>query len=79
LGGEQCIINANGKEHFFIRACLEIPIHGSDLPFVWGVWCVGERPLVELESAEHALSVHQRFGVEQVELQGIVQEVLHAT
>jgi hypothetical protein len=25
-------------EHFFIRACIEVPIHGVSEPFLWGVW-----------------------------------------
>ena len=25
-------------EDFFVRGCLEIPVHGQDEPFVWGVW-----------------------------------------
>jgi hypothetical protein len=25
-------------EHFFIRVCLEVPIHGVEEPFLWGVW-----------------------------------------
>lgn len=24
--------------HYFIRVCLEIPIHGVSEPFLWGVW-----------------------------------------
>ncbi len=29
--------DADGK-HFFIRVCLEVPIHGVGEPFLWGVW-----------------------------------------
>ena len=35
LGTDFCVIDEN---HFFIRALLEIHIHGSDEPFLWGVW-----------------------------------------
>ena len=35
LGSDDCVID--GK-WFFIRGCLEIPVHGEDQPFVWGVW-----------------------------------------
>ena len=28
---------ADGR-HFFIRVCLEIPIHEVEQPFLWGVW-----------------------------------------
>jgi hypothetical protein len=32
---EICMID--GKE-FFIRGCLEVPVHDHNEPFVWGVW-----------------------------------------
>jgi hypothetical protein len=35
LTSDTCVID---DEHFFVRGCLEIPVHGSDDPFVWGVW-----------------------------------------
>ena len=35
LGTDTCIID---QEHFFVRGCLEIPVHGEFEPFVWGVW-----------------------------------------
>jgi len=35
IGSDQCIID--GKE-FWIRGCLEIPIHGQEEPFLWGLW-----------------------------------------
>jgi hypothetical protein len=35
LDADACTID---DRHFFIRACLEIPVHGLDQPFVWGVW-----------------------------------------
>ena len=35
LGTDFCVID--GKDHF-IRVLLEIHIHGSDEPFLWGVW-----------------------------------------
>lgn len=25
-------------EQFFLRGCLELPVHGEPEPFVWGVW-----------------------------------------
>lgn len=39
LDQEQCIIETAEGCHFFIRACLEIPVRGTDQHFVWGVWC----------------------------------------
>lgn len=38
LGGEQCVINAGGERHFFVRACLDVPIAGTNCAFTWGVW-----------------------------------------
>lgn len=35
LGSDNCIID---DEHFFIRGCLEIPVHDQSDPLVWGVW-----------------------------------------
>jgi hypothetical protein len=35
LGTDNCVIDA---KWFFIRGCLEIPVHGHDEPLVWGVW-----------------------------------------
>lgn len=35
LHSDFCIID---DEHRFIRACLEVPVHGLETPFVWGLW-----------------------------------------
>jgi hypothetical protein len=35
LTSDTCVIN---NEWFFVCGCLELPILGADLPFVWGVW-----------------------------------------
>lgn len=35
LGDDDCVIDG---EFFFIRGCIEIPVHGESEPFVWGVW-----------------------------------------
>ncbi len=35
LGADHCIIDG---EHFFVAGCIEIPVHGYDDPFIWGVW-----------------------------------------
>lgn len=34
-GSDDCVID---DELFFIRGCIEIPVHGYSDPFVWGVW-----------------------------------------
>lgn len=35
LGSDECVID---EKQFFVRGCLEIPVHGSAEPFIWGVW-----------------------------------------
>ena len=35
LTSDTCIVDG---EHFFVRGCIEIPVHGENEPFVWGVW-----------------------------------------
>jgi hypothetical protein len=38
LGTDLCWYDDEDGRHYFVRACLEIPIHGVDEPFTWGVW-----------------------------------------
>jgi hypothetical protein len=52
LGGEQCVIEAEGRTDFFVRACLEIPIKGCERAFTWGVW-VSLSEKSYLEVSEH--------------------------
>jgi hypothetical protein len=35
LESDTCVID---QEHFFVRGCLEIPVHGETESFIWGVW-----------------------------------------
>jgi hypothetical protein len=35
LRPDDCVIDG---QQFFLRACIEIPVHGEVLPFIWGVW-----------------------------------------
>jgi len=35
IGSDQCVID---RQWFFLRGCLEVPILGSEEPFVWGLW-----------------------------------------
>ena len=35
ISSDQCIID---QEWFFLRGCLEVPIIGSQDPFLWGLW-----------------------------------------
>jgi len=39
LTPEQCVIKTKDGIHYFIRACLDIPINGTEQSFTWGVWC----------------------------------------
>ena len=34
-GKDDCVIE---KDAFFVRGCIEIPVHGETEPFIWGVW-----------------------------------------
>jgi hypothetical protein len=35
LGSDDCVID---EKDFYIRGCIEIPVHGYSDPFVWGTW-----------------------------------------
>jgi hypothetical protein len=35
LGSDDCVID---EEHYFVRGCIELPVHGQSEPFTWGVW-----------------------------------------
>ena len=35
LGSDDCVIDG---ELFFVRGCIEVPVHGENEPFSWGVW-----------------------------------------
>lgn len=35
VGSDDCVIDG---EAFFVRGCIEIPVHGVAEPFIWGVW-----------------------------------------
>ena len=49
LGTDNCIID---HERFLIRGCLEIPVHGEQDPFVWGVWVdISEKDYEAFEAA----------------------------
>jgi hypothetical protein len=38
LSEDLCVITHDEGTDYFIRAILEVPIHGVDEPFLWGVW-----------------------------------------
>ena len=35
LGTDDCVIDG---EDYFVRGCIELPVHGEAEPFTWGVW-----------------------------------------
>jgi len=35
LGADNCVIDG---QSYFVRGCIEIPVHGESEPFSWGVW-----------------------------------------
>lgn len=35
LDSDTCVVD---QEFFFVRGCVEIPVHGEPDPFIWGVW-----------------------------------------
>lgn len=38
LSSDLCRYEDEDGVHYFIRVCLEVPIHGVTEPFLWGVW-----------------------------------------
>ena len=35
LGTDDCIVDG---DHYYVRGCIELPVHGQSEPFAWGVW-----------------------------------------
>lgn len=35
IDSDACVID---KSQYFVRGCLEVPVHGQHEPFSWGVW-----------------------------------------
>ena len=35
LGSDDCVID---EKSFFVRGCIDIPVHGEEEQFSWGVW-----------------------------------------
>ena len=35
LGPDYCVID---EKEFYVRGCLDIPVHGHEEPFSWGAW-----------------------------------------
>jgi hypothetical protein len=50
LTPDRCIIRTENKTYYFVRACLEVPVTGTDQCFCWGVWVsLSERSFTEME------------------------------
>ncbi len=37
IGSDQCVID---EEQFYIRGCMELPVHDSEEVFLWGLWAL---------------------------------------
>lgn len=49
LTSDQCVIESTEGRHFFVRACLDVPVRGTDQTFTWGVWVsVSESTFLEM-------------------------------
>jgi hypothetical protein len=63
LGSDDCVID---QSSFFVRGCLELPVHGADEPLIWGVWVsLSEqsfRAWTEVFDREHRSDVGPFFG-----------------
>jgi len=35
LGKDECVIE---EKYYYLRGCIEIPVHGFQEPFIWGTW-----------------------------------------
>jgi len=62
LSSDLCVID---NKEFYVRGCLEIPVIGSDQPFVWGVWVSVSKAswdrILELWQAEDVSDEPPRF------------------
>lgn len=38
IGSDLCFYEDEDGKHYFARTVIEVPIHGIDEPFTWGVW-----------------------------------------
>ena len=68
LGKDLCRYTDEEGEHFFIRACIEVPIHPRE---------GGSRPLVILERTDLPLSIDFHEGISVARAQEIAEAALH--
>lgn len=51
LTSDQCIMELEDERHFFVRACLDLPIRGTERQFTWGVWVsLSEKSFAEMSA-----------------------------
>ena len=64
LSDDLCVIQHPEGTQYFVRAILEVPIHGVDEPFLWGVWVSASASSFEryVDSYEHAVQSDGFFG-----------------
>lgn len=54
LGSDLCTIKYAGHTDYFLRVCLDIPIHGAAEGFLWGVWISVSQANFEKYVSRHA-------------------------
>ena len=63
LTSDTCTVD---DKHFFVRGCLEVPVHDEQDPFVWGVWVSLSAPnfqaFVDVYTQPHRSQVGPFFG-----------------
>ena len=60
IGSDQCILDS---QSFFLRGMIEIPIVGSDQPFLWGVWAaVREESFDEISDSWEEKGREAKYG-----------------
>jgi hypothetical protein len=64
LNSDLCKYSDEDGPHYFIRVCLEIPIHGHEDPFIWGVWVsLSEKSFARyVETYEEPVVTESYFG-----------------
>ena len=59
VGTDQCVIDGDS---FFVRGCIEIPVHGHADPFIWGAWVSLSKESFESWSGVFANSKRSHIG-----------------
>lgn len=59
LESDTCIVD---QQHFFVRGCLDIPVHGHSEPFSYGVWVSLSKPSFDQFVALYDAPVRSHIG-----------------